>query len=178
VGGADGITGFKLWPRLQALPANTGWTVSTIPSLTWKTIGHSGYNGGGDVKAILSTQNPVTLSGHFADGFSGLPAGATAVYFVSCLGNSDAVGVTSGTSLKYNGIAYSNNAIIEGQYTLYTFEHQYYLPGIAGLQKTAADGLADTLLGFSTAQIGAAGLDISALLNGLSRGQGAGARIN
>lgn len=177
VAGADGISGFKLWPRLQATPANTGWTVSTIGGLTWKAIGHSGYNGGGDVKAILATQNPVTLAGHFVDGFSGLPAGATAVYFVSCLGTADA-GVTGGISLKYNGIPYSTNAVFEGQYTLYTFEHQYYLPVIAGVQKTAADGLADTLLNFTTAQIGAAGVDISDLLNGLARGQSAGGRIN
>jgi hypothetical protein len=180
VPGADGITGFKLWPRLQALPANTGWTVSTIPALTWKTIGHSGYNGGGDVKAILSTQNPVTLSGHFAGGFSGLPAGTawTAVYFVSCLGSSDAGGVTGGTILKYNGITYSDNAAEEGQYTLYTFEHCYVLPALAGTQLTIANGLADTLLGFSTAQIGAAGLDLTSFLNGLNRGQSAGGRIN
>ena len=178
VGGADGITGFKLWPKTQALPLNSGWTVSTIAGLTWKSIGHSGYNGGGDVKAILATQNPVTLAGHFADGVSSLPAGATAVYFVSCLGNSDVAGVTGGTPLKYNGIAYSNNAVFEGQYSLYTFEHQYYKPALAGVEKVAADGLADTLLGFTSAQIGAAGLDISELLNGLNRGQSAGGRIN
>jgi hypothetical protein len=177
VGGADGITGFKLWPRLQATPANTGWTVSTIPALTWKTIGHSGYNGGGDVKAILSTQNPVTLSGHFVDGFSGLPAGATAVYFVSMLGSSDAGGVTGGNILKYNGITYSDNAAEEGQYTLYTFEHCYVLPALAGTQLTIANGLADTLLGFNTAQIGAAGLDLSSFVNGLNRAPGAGGRI-
>jgi hypothetical protein len=178
VAGADGITGFQLWPRLQATPANTGWTVSTISGLTWKVVGHSGYNGGGDVKFILATQNPVTLSGHFADGFTGLPAGATAVYFVSCLGSSDAGGVTGGTVLKYNGVTYSDNAVYEGQYTLYTFEHEYYKPSLAGSVKTAADGLADVLLGFTSAQIGAPGLDISSLLNGLNRGPAAGARIN
>jgi len=180
VAGADGITGFKVWPRLQALPANTGWTVSTISGLTWKVNGHSGYNGGGDVKAILSTQNPVTLAGHFTEaggGASGLPAGATAVYFVSCLGSSDAGGVTGGTILPYNGVTYSDNAVFEGQYSLYTFEHQYYKPALAGIEKVAADGLANTLLGFTSAQIGAAGLDLTDFLNGLNRGAAAGGRI-
>jgi hypothetical protein len=180
VAGADAITGFKLWPRLQAYPLNTGWTVSTIPALTWKTIGHSGYNGGGDVKAILSSENPVTLAGHFVDTYSGLPAGATAVYFVSCVGNSDVSGIVGagGVALKYNGTPYSVNAVNEGQYTLYTFEHEYYKSSLAGVEKTAADGLADTLAGFTAAQIGGAGLPVSGLLNGLNRSPSAGGRIN
>ena len=176
------ITGFKLWPRLQALPSGTGWTVSTIPALTWKTIGHSGYNGGGDVANILSTNNPVTISGNFATGgHTGIPASATAVYFVSYLGSSDANTVigNGGVSLPYNGVPYSVNSIEEGQYTLWTFEHQYYTPALAGTAKTVADGLADTLAGFSTATLGngAPGIAVGDLLNGLGRGQVAGARV-
>jgi len=173
------ITGFKLWPRLQAYPANTGWTVSTIPALTWKTVGHSGYNGGGDVKFVLATPNPVdlTVAANWPDGFSGLPAGATKVYFVSCLGSSDVAGVTGGTPLKYNGVTYSANAVYEGQYSLFTWEHLYYKPSLAGVAKTAADGVADTLDGMTAAQIGAAGLPNNLFLNGLARGQVAGARI-
>ncbi len=175
---AGGVTGFKLWPRLQAAPANTGWTVNTIPSLTWKTIGHSGYNGGGDVSAILRTPDPVAIAS-FTDGVSNAPAGATKIYFVSWLGTSDVNTVTGagGKACSYNGIPFSANAVAEGQYTAWTFEHIYYLPALAGVQKTAADGLADTFAGFTTAQIGAAGMSIGDLLNGLARGQGAGSRI-
>ncbi|MGA3170394.1 MAG: hypothetical protein ABSE62_05220 [Chthoniobacteraceae bacterium] len=44
--------------------------------------------------------------------------------------------------LSYNGVTYSANAVEQGQYTLWGYEHMYYTTA-AGTVKTVLDGIAD-----------------------------------
>jgi hypothetical protein len=168
---------FKLWPRLQAFPANTGWQMSTNLNFTWKTIGHSGYNGGGDVAGILRTSNPVAIGSLV--GSANVPPGATKIYIVSLLGAKDAGDVigAGGKECYYNGVQYTLANVEEGAYTPWTFEHMYHKPSLAGTALTGADGLANDVAATPTGTLQPVGLNLADLLNGLGRGQAAGGRV-
>jgi hypothetical protein len=173
---SSGLTGFKLWPR--------NWDLNTIPSLNWNSTGHSGYNGGGDVAAILGSPDPVVATG-FTDGISNAPSGATGssnYYFVTVIGTHDAqAAVGNGaTILPYNGVAlsytggsggtYNFAPIQNGQYSLWNQEHLYYLTSgtgtqapVSGSAKTAADALADAIYNTATSSMGQVGCQISSV---------------
>jgi hypothetical protein len=176
------ITGFQLWPK-TITGTTLGWPVSTVTGLTWKVTGHSGYNGGGDVAAILKTSNPVVVNAtNFPNGFPGNFTSGNSVYFISYLGTSDVGGVVTagGLALTYNGVGFTSSAVAEGQYTLFSFEHLYYKSTLTGVAVTALDGLADSLISIpSTGSVGAAGLPISTVTGhtGASRSQSAGGLV-
>jgi hypothetical protein len=169
-----GINGFKAWPK--------SWPLNTESTYNWNTTGHSGYNGGSDVKAVLGTPNPVTTTGwSVANAPSGFTVGTSTCYFVSCMGCNDAAGVVSGNPLTYNGVAYSKtntSNIASGQYTLWNYEHLYYLTAASGSQvaigsnQTAADALADAIYGTPTSTLAPVGVQLSDLK--ISRTQTAG----
>lgn len=173
---ANGITGLQEWPQYNwngsnyTTKAAGGWSLYTESSITWASLGHSGYNGGGDVAAILASPNPVVSAS-----VSGIPTGFNQVYIVSCIGTHDASSALSAspaaTALKYNGVTYSINAVESGQYPLWNFEHCYYLTGSQpnGLATVAngsiietdanalANGLYNGTFGTSTTDVGIAG---------------------
>jgi hypothetical protein len=181
-GVAGGITAIQKWPRYNWNGANYttaaagGWNLYTetapFPGITWATLGHSGYNGGGDVAAILESPNPV-----LATAVAGVPAPFTQVYIVTCIGTHDAAGALTNavgpnaTALSYNGVPYTLANIENGSYALWNFEHCYYLNGgqpnamntIANgaAIKADADALADALyngtFGVNPTDVGIAG---------------------
>jgi hypothetical protein len=173
---SSGLTGFKEWP--------SSWQLNTITSLNWRALGHSGYNGGGDVAAILGSPDPVAASG-FTGGISNAPTGSTGssnYYFVSVIGTHDAQAAigNGATILPYNGIAisytggssgtYNFAPIQNGQYSLWNQEHLYYLTSATGSQaavsgevKTAADDLADAIFNTPTASLGQVGCQLSSV---------------
>jgi hypothetical protein len=167
-----GITAVQQWPKLDN--NGTGWamyseaTSDGNPLITWKTAGHSGYDGGGDVGNILASPNPVT-------GVTGTPSPYTKVYLVTCIGISDAQkclanggGRPNGTALSYNGVSYSVANVESGQYPLWNFEHAYYLTGTqvnsvnqvanAAIVKAACDKLADDIYSSSLGSATDAGI--------------------
>jgi hypothetical protein len=177
--GSNTIAGFKLWPA--------SWAVNTIPTLNWRTIGHSGYNTGGDVATILETPNPVVTTGWtVANAPAGFTVGTSKAYFVSCLGTSDALAVAKlgGTILSYNGnlpatmpavsgsaTAYSDFVpVVQGQYSIWTTEFLYYLNSATGTQvavgaaKPVADGLADLIWSTTTSGLGNAGVEYNSIV--------------
>ena len=174
---ANPINGLKIWPA--------GWAVNTIPTLAWPGAGHSGYNGGGDVVAVLTTNNPVTGFTKVAN--PDLPAawidGTSKAYFVSCLGTSDAKKVTDGGgfALSYNGVSLTvadRHEATNGIYSLYSLEHCYYLSSKATGIPTEAlapagivNALSDYISTETAGQIGAAG--VPEPLVGLRNGTGA-----
>ncbi len=166
-----GITALKKWPA--------SWTLNTETTVTWTSLGHSGYNGGGDVADILSSPSPVTNLTFSVAGQSptGYAAPGSQLYIVSCLGTSDAATVLShgGTALAYNGVPYSVANIENGQYSLWNQEHLYLLPTLGGVQLTGANELADQIFNNTAGQLGSAGIPLS--LFNASRGLGAGAQI-
>jgi hypothetical protein len=165
------VTGLKIWPK--------SWPVFTIPSLNWNSAGHSGYNGGGDVAAALSTPNTSISSLTPNPVPAGFTVGSSKSYFVSCLGTSDALKITSGnaingTPLTYNGVDFAGGAnVLNGSYSIWSYEHMYYLTTATGSQvaiagtpaQTVVDALADQVKSYATfAALGNAGVPVSAML--------------
>jgi hypothetical protein len=192
-----GIAGFQSWPKTAG--ANS-WAFNTDPTLDWKTPGHSGYINGGDVATILRTPNPVVTTGWVVPAatqalFPSFTPGTTKVYVISYLGVSDGNKITSGnavngTALTYNGVSFSTSNVANGNYSFWAYEHEYYLTGApvataygttnpvglgTGAQE-AADAIANTLVGLTQAQLGAAGVPYPSLQ--AVRGNSAGSFIN
>jgi hypothetical protein len=173
---SSGLTGFQLWP--------SSWQLNTVTSLNWRTQGHSGYNGGGDVAAILGSPDPVAASG-FTDGISNAPSGSSGssnYYFVTVIGTHDAqAAIGNGAQiLPYNGVilpysggsggTYTWTALQNGQYSLWNQEHLYYLTSgtgtqapVSGTSKTIADDLADAIYNTTTANLGQVGCQITSV---------------
>jgi hypothetical protein len=147
------VTGLQKWPGNTALNGNT--------NLKWAAVGHSGYNGGGDVKNVLKTPNPLTGLTIPSGAPTGWSSSSSKSYLVTCAGYADADSIASagGTNLSYNGVAYSAAAVKAGQYTLWGYEHCYRLGSsssnttgltqnvLAGTQITVANQIADAMFG-------------------------------
>jgi hypothetical protein len=176
-GTSAGITAVQKWPRFNWNGSNYttssagGWALNTESAITWATLGHSGYNSGGDVAAILESPNPVT-------GVTGTPGGLSKIYLVTCIGSHDAASAltnsfgANATALTYNGVAYSKANIENGNYALWNFEHLYYLTNGApnavasgSVVQADADAVADVLyngtFGTSSTDVGIAGNIVS-----------------
>jgi hypothetical protein len=144
---------------LTKFPANN--TLNTEPLINWSAYGHSGYVSGGDVANVLSSSNNVLLSGTslgsgntaiLSSGKSAFfTAGTSHVSVIGYVGISDAAtAIGNGAiALSYNGVPYSATAVENGQYTVWGYEHMYYLftatPGTGGTVQTTLDGIADTI---------------------------------
>ena len=168
---SSGLVGFKLWPA--------NWSLYSESGINWDLSGHSGYNGGGDVAAVLGSPNPVVASSFTS--IANAPSGATSsskYYFVSMLGTHDAttaIGVGA-TVLPYNGIAlpytggssgtWTFTSVESGAYSAWNLEHLYYLTsGTNSLSsgsegRAAADELADAIYNTSTSGLGGVGVHI------------------
>jgi hypothetical protein len=78
-------------------------------------------------------------------------ANATAGYYIGYLSTQDTdnIAVPNGAvTLKFNGVPYSEEAVREGRYTLWSYEHLYYNSATAtggGVKKTFADALANQI---------------------------------
>lgn len=172
--GANTVAGFQFWPRKTTdLSPNVNWFVNTIPGLSWGSTGHSGYNTGGDVATMLETPNPVVTTGWtVANAPSGFVLGTSKIYFISCLGASDslAVATAGGTQCTWNGVTYSTNAVIQGQWSNWTTEYLLYLTSATGTEvaigsaQTAADELADALWNTPTSGLGNAGIQYNTIV--------------
>jgi hypothetical protein len=197
-----GITAIQPWPQYNT-STTVGWSLYTESTITWSTAGHSGYNGGGDVAAILESPNPVTSLGGLSNlgsedyDFNG--SSFTGAYLVTCIGTHDGAGVltnthgANGTLLTYNGVAYSKANIEAGIYPCWNFEHCYYIKSGSNVNalsnvtngsiiKTDADALADGLFngtfGTSSTDVGIAGNIIYNNYPAMfSRGQTAGSYL-
>jgi hypothetical protein len=146
-GAAATVTGYAKWPANSPL--------NTVPTINWNLAGHSGYTGGGNVRTALQSQNPTVVgngAGQVTDGLN--LANATNVYFAGYLGTGDNTigGLLSGGSplnMSYNGIPFSVSNVQDGTYTLWAYEHFFYLNdgvstnSLTAAQKTIADAIGD-----------------------------------
>jgi hypothetical protein len=107
------------------------WPAQTTDGQSYPQ-GNEGFSSGADQAAALNT--PGMLTAAVAPGI-----------MIGYLGISDAASVTNGTALKYQGIAYSQNAVEQGQYVLWAYEHIYYRSSYAAPGKTVVDQLANEL---------------------------------
>ncbi len=184
------IVDFKIWPG--------NWGMNTKATISWATPGHSGYNGGGDVEAVLQSPNPVSAlpsTGSFTSPVTGVAY--TGQVFLTCIGTADAASLftasPAGTALKYNGVTYSKANIENGTYALSNFEHSYYILGGAAANslavvangasiKLALDTVADAVynsgLGASNTDAGICGATAVTFPAILNRGKTAGSYIH
>ena len=118
------MTGQELYPQ------------ETINTILY-TQGHGGYSSGGDVAAVLK--------------FTGNSLAAVGGYYLSYVGISDANNALAGgaTELQWNGVSYSTNAVQEGRYTFWGYEHLDYRSDygtVSSLGKQVADQIAGDIL--------------------------------
>jgi hypothetical protein len=116
------------------------WPCETIDYIT-ECDGDGGYGSGGDLAAAMSASSPYI--------------------YVAYLGLSDASTVEGnlGTSvdLTYNGIAYSANAVENGQYTFWCYEYLDYLPSYSTTSPngyTVANNLATAIANENLLSVG------------------------
>jgi hypothetical protein len=157
----EGGTGSTL-TTLQYWPAH--WGLNSDPTIYWSQGGHSGYNAGSNVALALSGTDPITGVNVYLtsnrSGTSYTPTGShstpTGTYVVGYLAGSDAVTCTGGvvtslnttgaaaTRIAYNGVQYSQAAVLNGSYNLWGYEHAYYLSTNANATATVqAEAIAD-----------------------------------
>jgi hypothetical protein len=105
--------------------------------------GDGGYNSGGTLATVMTATTPNALS---VDGINSTPT-ATG-YYVGYASVGDAATALAGGAkeLTWNGVAYSQTAVQEGQYTFWGYEHIGYLPTIDATKKSVADKLATQLI--------------------------------
>jgi hypothetical protein len=115
------------------------YPVETINGISSGSVGNSGYSSGGTLCGLMNfryAQGSSLLLGNFNSSNTAITSTTAwsrtgSNFLVGYAGVSDAYGKTNGTSntlvlLAYNGTQYSTNAIIQGQYTFWGYEHLYY----------------------------------------------------
>ncbi len=139
-------TGFGVGtpPNQSAVFIGANNTITNIAPYPAETLlgqsfgpGQSGYSSGGLVSGALNGlgSDSSTNTGNQC-------------WLVGYLGVSDASHVTNGTagSMTYNGVTYSPNAVENGQYTFWGYEHQFYNNNLSGNTLTVLDTLQSTLM--------------------------------
>jgi hypothetical protein len=157
----EGGTGSTL-TTLQYWPAH--WGLTTDPTIYWSQGGHSGYSGSSNLALALSGTDPITgvnvylSANHGSNSYT--PTGShstpTGTYVIGYLAGADAVTCTGGvvtslnttgaaaTRIPYNGVQYSQAAVLNGSYNLWGYEHAYYLSTNANATATVqAEAIAD-----------------------------------
>ncbi len=152
------VSGVFPWPQ--------SWPLNTEPTIDWNLFGHSGYNLTSDLANALSAINPVQATSITPGGFNtnidtGIPypnspytppAGISEYWFVGYNGTADAASTIGGTTLSYNGVAYTPAAVRNGQYSLWSYAHLYYLASqISGVKVTALDLISDKIFDIDAA---------------------------
>jgi hypothetical protein len=117
---------------ITAMAFNAPTSINGVPV----GAGESGESSGGTLAGKLGNTGPSAAVGPFGAGFCvgylGLPDTATAV-------------AAGGKTMTWNGVAYSENDVIQGRYTFWSYERLFYRPGTAGLVKTFADATATNI---------------------------------
>jgi hypothetical protein len=114
------------------------WPINVVNGTTYP-VGHSGFSTGSALAAALNT--PGSLA-------------ATGGWFIGPLALNDALTVTLGATLTYNGVPYSPAAVQEGQYTFWSYTHWFYRTSYSGTPQTVANQIATRILNFDAVQSG------------------------
>jgi hypothetical protein len=114
---------------------NNIWTFngSTTTFTTFSSITDDGYESGGDVAKVLNVE------------LSGATDGVNPIIMLGYLGIGDAGALAASQWLNYNGVAESDGAVIQGQYTLWGHEHLLGRVGLSGNQQNFGTSLAAVL---------------------------------
>lgn len=135
-----GISGTNIIAKQEFYPAET------LNGISYDTA-NTGYNSGGNLAvAMKATGSLAALGG----------------YYVTYLGVNDAVTALSGGAheMTYNGVAYSDAAVEEGQYTFWGYEHLDYLQSYSGVGLTVANQIRDQI---ANVEASLSGIPLSAM---------------
>jgi putative hemolysin len=153
---ATGFTGGGLTTATLSGTSTTNtlilYPVETIDGISSVSAGNSGYGSGGTLCGLMTNV--------YAQGaaltVAGSPARSTGTNFLlGYAGVSDANGKTNGglVKLPYNGVSYSTNAIAQGQYTYWGYEHLYVSPNANATAKSFATGLGNQIYATPTSTL-------------------------
>ena len=122
------------------------WPVETFSGVNSQFPGNSGASTGANLAPFFTA----TLgAGAFTSDGTGTANSAfqnfTAGYYIGYLTPSDADSIAlpgGAVELKWNGVPFSNQAVREGKYTFWVYEHLFYRGGTTGIEKDFGDQLA------------------------------------
>jgi len=139
------------------------YPIETIDGISSGSVGNSGYNSGGTVVGLLTSsyaRGSQLLIGNYNSSNTTISStsawtrtGSNFLVGFAALG--DVISKTNAglVPLTFNGVAYSTNAVIEGQYTLWGYEHIYLSPNAASVDIALASAWGNSILATPTAQL-------------------------
>lgn len=145
-------------PAVQYLVNSTSniipYPVETINGISSVSPGNSGYSSGGTLVGQLT--NSLASGANLVvdtNGTTSTYAGTN--FLVGYAGTSDANTVTNsgGVELTYSGVAVGTNAIAQGQYSFWSFEHLNYGAAATATAKTLALNLGNLISATPTATL-------------------------
>ena len=145
------------------------YPIELINGLSTQFAGNSGEASGSTLRGNLTATIPAAI---YQTPAKGGKATATGAYYLSYLGVSDANSVAaSTTSLKWNGVDFSELAVQQGQYTFWSYEHVLYRADSVG---TTAETVATDLIAQLTAPAAALSPNVRLTDMAVSRGTDGG----
>lgn len=101
--------------------------------------GESGYDSGSHLATAFTKANSTNATVNLGDSVG---------WIVASMSYSDSKSVSStyANNLLYNGVAFSANAVRDGQYTFWSYEHLFYRTDLDATLKTRANALRDEML--------------------------------
>lgn len=145
----DVINQYQLKIQGTAGPTGTVLSGSLYPAATTDgipyPIGHSGYTTFSSEDAALATPGSFAAFGGYAVGYSGVTDAATAGL----------------TTLSWNGVSYTPDAVTNGSYTYWSYCHWMYQPSYAGIGQIVANQIGGQIC--STTAAATFGISISSM---------------
>jgi hypothetical protein len=139
---------FQYEPIISGTPGPGGtitsiiaWPSNTVNGVNYP-VGHSGYSTGSALAAALNTPGS---------------SNATGGWLIGALAINDAASLTNNTGagpLTWNGIAYSPEAVQQGQYTFWAYTHLDYRTSYSGTPQTIANQIGTQILNVDAANGG------------------------
>jgi hypothetical protein len=132
---AAGVGGFVVGGNVTS---HALWPIETVSGVSSQFLGNSGFPTGASLAPALTAT--IDSSVYQAENPS-----ATAGYYIGYLtpGDADSIAIPNGAvELKYNGVAYSADAVREGRYTAWVYSHLLYRSSLDAGKKAFADTLA------------------------------------
>lgn len=124
VGAASTVKQWKPTIAAGVVTDQVLYPIELINGLSTQFAGNSGEASGSTLRGNLTATIPAAI---YTVPAKGGKATATGAYYVSYLGVSDANSVAaSTTSLRWNGVDFSELAVQQGQYTFWSYEHVLY----------------------------------------------------
>ena len=163
-GGGSGLATLKGTTTTNSLLL---YPVETIDGISSVSAGNSGYGSGSTVVAVL-TNAYAPGAGLQIGSATSAPVGTNtaAISYTAApragsnflIGFSAVPDITAKTNagvvpVAYNGVSFSTNAVAQGQYTLWGYEHIYVSPNATTTDTNVAQALGSTILNLPTASL-------------------------